>query len=61
MKLAEPNTSYDFILLSVPGGKIGVTEQLKADNQIVWTAQMNNIRNRAAEIADTKLIYTWSV
>ena len=30
--------------------KEGVTEQLKADNQMLWVARMNNIRNRAEEI-----------
>lgn len=28
----------------------GVTEQLKADNQMEWVARMNNIRSRATEI-----------
>ena len=36
----------------------GVTEQLKADNQLEWVQKMNNIRNRAAEIVNTELIYT---
>ena len=35
----------------------GVTEQLKADNQMEWVARMNNIRNRATEIVNTDLIY----
>ena len=35
----------------------GVTEQLKADNQIEWVARMNNIRNRAMEIVNSELIY----
>jgi len=35
----------------------GVTEQLKADNQMNWVARMNNIRSRAAEIVNTDLIY----
>lgn len=36
----------------------GVTEQLKADNQMEWVCRMNNIRNRAMEIVNTELIYT---
>ena len=36
----------------------GVTEQLKADNQMEWAGRMNNIRNRAMEIVNTELIYT---
>ena len=35
----------------------GVTEQLKADNQMEWVDQMNNIRGRAAELVNTDLIY----
>lgn len=36
----------------------GVTEQLKAGNQMEWVGRMNNIRNRAMEIVNTELIYT---
>ena len=36
----------------------GVTEQLKAENQMFWVSRMNNIRNRATEIVDAELIYT---
>lgn len=36
----------------------GVTEQLKADNQMEWVGGMNNIRNRAMEVVNAKLIYT---
>ena len=36
----------------------GVTEQLKADNQMMWVQQMNNIRNRVTEIINTELIYS---
>lgn len=35
----------------------GVTEQLKADNQMEWVARINNIRNRVAEIINSDLIY----
>lgn len=36
----------------------GVTEQLKADNQMEWVGQMNNIRSRATEIINHDIIYT---
>ena len=36
----------------------GVTEKLKADNQMEWVARMNNIRNRATEIVNAELIYS---
>ena len=35
----------------------GVTEQLKADDQMEWVRRMNNIRNRAEEIVNSELIY----
>ena len=35
----------------------GVTEELKANNQLKWVRLMNNIRNRATEIVTTNLIY----
>ena len=35
----------------------GVTEQVKAENQLPWVQKMNNIRNRAEEIILTELIY----
>lgn len=36
----------------------GVTEQLKADNQMAWVQKMNNIRNRVTEAVNADLIYT---
>ncbi len=36
----------------------GITEQLKADNQMEWVCRMNNIRNRAEEIVLYEIIYT---
>ena len=35
----------------------GITETLKADNQMEWVARMNNIRSRATENVNTDLIY----
>lgn len=35
----------------------GVTEKLKASDQMEWVRRMNNIRNRAEEIVLTELIY----
>lgn len=34
----------------------GITEQLKAENQMAWMGAMNNIRNEAEEIVYEKLI-----
>jgi hypothetical protein len=38
--------------------KEGVTEKLKAENQMLWVQKMNNIRNRATEIVNAELILT---
>lgn len=35
----------------------GVTEALKAENQMEWVGRMNNIRNRATELVNAELIY----
>lgn len=35
----------------------GITEQLKAENQIEWVRRMNSIRTRTEEIIYTGLIY----
>ena len=35
----------------------GITEDLKANNQMEWVQRMNNIRNRATEIIYKELIY----
>ena len=35
----------------------GVTEELKAQNQLEWVGRMNNIRSRAEEIINNELIY----
>jgi len=35
----------------------GVTEKLKAENQMLWVQKYNNIRNRIEEIIREELIY----
>ena len=35
----------------------GVTEALKASDQLVWVQKMNNIQNRAEEIVLSELVY----
>ena len=37
--------------------KEGVTEVLKAKNQMLWVQKMNNIRNAAMEVVSNDLIY----
>ena len=34
-----------------------VTEKLKAENMMLWVQKMNNIRSRATEIVNEKVIY----
>ena len=46
-----------FRLVKQLAEKEGVTEQLKAENQMLWVKRMNNIRNRAEEIVNAELIY----
>ena len=47
-----------FRLVKQLAEKEGITEQLKAENQMLWVARMNNIRNRATEIVNAELIYS---
>lgn len=37
--------------------KEGITEQLKALDQMAWVGAMNNIRNRAEEIVNAEVIF----
>ena len=37
--------------------KEGVTEQLKAENAMLWVRQMNNIRNRSSEIVNAEVVF----
>ena len=36
----------------------GITEKLKASDQMEWVRRMNSIRNRAMEIVNTELIFS---
>ena len=38
--------------------KENVNEELKAEYLMLWVQKMNNIRNRAIEVVNTKLIFT---
>lgn len=35
----------------------GITEQLKAENQMFWVQRMNNIVNQAREIVNKNIVY----
>ena len=45
------------LLIKQTAEREGITEQLKAENQVEWVRRMNNIRERATEIINTVLIY----
>ena len=70
-KMLSEHTLYDYLLqlnrdaedtfnrlVKQMAEREGITEQLKADNQMEWVARMNNIRQRAIEIVNNELIYT---
>lgn len=46
-----------FELVKQLAAREGVTEQLKAQNQMLWVHRMNNIRDRAMEVVNNDLIY----
>lgn len=46
-----------FRLVRQMSEKLGVTEQLKVENQLEWISRMNNIRNAVEEIVNADLIY----
>lgn len=47
---------YDTLITQL-AEKQGVTEQLKAENQILWVQKMTNIANQAREIVYNEVIY----
>ena len=46
-----------FRLVKQMAEREGVTEHIKAADQIEWVRRMNNIRNQASEIVSVNLIY----
>ncbi len=55
--LNEQAEAMFFELVKQLAAREGVTEQLKAQNQMLWEQRMNNIRNRAMEVVNNDLIY----
>ncbi|MBR1761975.1 MAG: TnpV protein [Eubacterium sp.] len=47
---------YDTLITKL-AEKQGVTEQLKADNQMLWVQKMTNIANQTREIVYNEVIY----
>ena len=69
-KMLNEHTLYDYLLqlnrdaedmfnhlVKQIAEQEGVTEELKANNQMEWVARMNNIRSRGAEIVNNDIIY----
>ncbi len=58
--LAELNKQAEdmfFRVVKQLAEKEGVTEKLKAENQMEWVQKMNNIRARATEIVNTDIVF----
>ncbi|MEH2944275.1 TnpV protein [Lachnospiraceae bacterium KK002] len=53
----EQATEQMLLLIKQMAEREGVTEQLKAQDQMLWVQRMNNIRDRAIEIVNHSLIY----
>ena len=53
----EQATEQLLLLTKQIAEREGVNEQLKAQDQMLWVARMNNIRDRAVEIINHDLIY----
>lgn len=52
----EANEMYELLERQMKERQ-GITEALKASDQLEWVRRMNNIRNRAQEIVLNELIY----
>ena len=53
----EQATEQLLLLTKQIAEREGVTEQLKAQDQMLWVQHMNNIRDRVTEIINHELIY----
>ncbi len=45
------------LLVTQYAAREGITEQLKAQNQMLWVQRMNSIRDRVVEVINNDLIY----
>ncbi len=52
----QAETRFD-LLVEQMAEREGVTEWLKAQNQVLWVRKMNNIRNTAEEIVLNEIVY----
>lgn len=49
---------YDLLVKQLAESQ-GITEQLKAENQMLWVQKMNNIANQAREVIYNEIIYNY--
>ena len=55
--LNEQAEDMFFWLVKQMASREGVTERLKAENQMLWVQRMNIIRDRALEVVNNDLIH----
>ena len=53
----EQADEMNYQLIGEIAKREGVTEKLKAENQVAWVGAMNNIRDRVREIVLKEVIY----
>ena len=53
----RPAETMFFQLVKQLAEREGITEQLKAEDQMEWVRQMNSVRNRAEEVIYNELIH----
>ena len=53
----EQATEQMLVLTKQIAEREGITEQLKAQDQVLWVQRMNNIQDWAIEIVNHELIY----
>jgi hypothetical protein len=56
-QIDEQANSMLELLIRQMAEREGVTEELKATDQMEWVRQMNSIRNRAEEVVNSEMIY----
>ena len=54
---SQANVQYETLIRQMASAE-GLSEQMKAENQMMWVQKMNNIRSRAEEIIRDALILT---
>ena len=53
---AQANEQFELLIRQMAAAD-GITEQMKAENQMAWVRQMNSIRLRAEENVLGELVY----